>query len=150
MKWGHPTLHQIELRLGTLSELFNSMDPPPLHHRYLDRDAVETLVNRALVFPQASHSRIIVHIAQMPKDDPTALVSEAMRNDFDDRSTLASPWPPLAHRTVDAAARAGTNSRDRASREGSRWSAVLTACPREARWLAAVAASRPVPGTSAG
>ncbi len=89
MTRGHPTVHQIELRIGALCELFNSMDPTPFHHRDLDRDAVEFLESWALEFPQASHFRIIVHIERMPKGDPTVLVSEAMRNYFDYRSTLA-------------------------------------------------------------
>ena len=39
----HPPVHQIELRIVKLSELFNSMDPTPFHHRDLDADAEEFL-----------------------------------------------------------------------------------------------------------
>ncbi len=85
----HAPVHQIELRITALSELFNSMDPTPFHHRDLDRDAVEFLESWALEFPPASHFRIIVHIEKMPPDDPTPLVSEAMRNYFDYKSVLA-------------------------------------------------------------
>ena len=35
MKRSHPTVHQIELRVSELSELFNSMDPTPFLHRDL-------------------------------------------------------------------------------------------------------------------
>ena len=89
MKSSHAPVHQIELRIASLSELFNSMDPTPFHHRDLDRDAVEFLENWALEFPPTSHFRIIVHTENMPPDDPTPLVSEAMRNYFDDKSVLA-------------------------------------------------------------
>lgn len=89
MKPGHPPVHQLELRIAALSELFNSMAPTPFHHRDLDRDAVEFLESWALEFPPASHFRIIVHVETMPPEDPTPLVSEAMRNDFDDKSVLA-------------------------------------------------------------
>jgi hypothetical protein len=89
MKPRHPTTHQIELRLVTLSQLFNSMDPTPFHHRDLDRDAVEFLESWALEFPQGSHFRIIVHIEKMPPDDPASLVTEAMHNYFEYESTLA-------------------------------------------------------------
>ena len=89
MKSSPAPVHQIELRIVALSELFNSMDPTPFHHRDLDRDAVEFLESWALEFPPASHFRIIVHIEKMPPDDPTSLVSEAMRNYFDYKSVLA-------------------------------------------------------------
>lgn len=89
MKSSHAPVHQIELRIVALSELFNSMDPTPFHHRDLDRDAVEFLESWALEFPPASHFRIIVHIEKMPPEDPTPLVSEAMRNYFDFKSVLA-------------------------------------------------------------
>lgn len=89
MKKRHPTVHQIELRIGQLSELFNSMDPTPFHHRDLDRDAEEFLESWALEYPQDSHFRILVHIEQMPPDDPAPLVAEAIRNYFDYKSMLA-------------------------------------------------------------
>jgi hypothetical protein len=43
MNPSHPPVHQIDLRIAALSELFNSMDPTPFHHRDLDRDAVAFL-----------------------------------------------------------------------------------------------------------
>ncbi len=89
MKPRHPTVHQIELRIVELSELFNSMDPTPFHHRDLDRDAVEFLESWALEFPPASHFRIVVHIEKMPPHDPAPLVAAAIRNYFDYKSTLA-------------------------------------------------------------
>ncbi len=61
----NPPVHQIELLIVKLSELSNSMDPTPFHHRNLDADAEEFLENWALEFPQNSHFRIIVHIEQM-------------------------------------------------------------------------------------
>ncbi len=85
----HPPVHQIELRVGRIAELFNSLDPTPFHHRDLDRDAEAFLENWALEFPQGSHFRILVHIEQMPPDDPAPMVSEAIRNYFDDKSLLA-------------------------------------------------------------
>lgn len=75
-------IHRIELRLSELSQLFNSMDPTPFHHRDLDHDAEEFIETWALEFPQGSHFHITVHLAQMPPEDPTALVTEAIRNYF--------------------------------------------------------------------
>ena len=89
MKKNSP-VHQIELRIAKLSELFNSMDPTPFHHRNLDADAEDFLENWALEFPQNSHFRIIVHIEQMPQDDPTPVVTEAIHNYFEYKSTRSN------------------------------------------------------------
>ena len=75
----HAPVHQIELRVAKLAELFNSMDP----------DAEEFLETWALEFPQNSHFRIVVHIEQMPVDNPTALVAEAIHNYFEYKSVRA-------------------------------------------------------------
>jgi len=85
----HPPVHQIELRVVELPELFNSMDPTPFHHRDLDTDAEKFLESWALEFPQDSHFRIIVHIEKMPPEDPAPLVAEAIHNHFEYKSALA-------------------------------------------------------------
>ena len=88
MPKNHGPVHQIELRVSELSQLFNSMDPTPFHHRDLDPDAEEFLESWALEFPQDSHFRIVVHIQNMPPDDPTPVVAEAIHNYFDYKSLL--------------------------------------------------------------
>jgi len=75
-------VHQIELKISKLSELFNSMDPTPFHHCDLDRDAQEYLESWAMAFSHKSHFRIILHIEQMPETDPSAVVVEAIHNFF--------------------------------------------------------------------
>ncbi|MDO9194910.1 hypothetical protein [Rhodoferax sp.] len=89
MKKSHPPIHQIEIRLAELSQLFNSMDPTPFHHRDLDTEAERFLESWALEFPQDSHFRIIVHIEEMPQEDPAALVATAIHNHFEYKSLLA-------------------------------------------------------------
>jgi hypothetical protein len=84
----HAPVHQIELRISELSVLFNSLDPTPFRHRDLDKEAQEFLESWALEFPQDSRFRIIVHIAQWPPEDPTALVADAIHNFFDYKSVL--------------------------------------------------------------
>ncbi len=79
-------VHQIELRVVKLAELFNSMDPTPFHHRNLDTNAEEFLETWALEFPQDSQFRIVVHIEQMPTDNPTSLVAQAIHNYFEYKS----------------------------------------------------------------
>jgi len=85
----HPQVHQIELRIVELAQLFNSMDPTPFHHRDLDRDVEEFLETWALEFAQGSRFRIVVHIEKMPPQDPAPLVAEAIRNYFDYKALLA-------------------------------------------------------------
>jgi hypothetical protein len=58
------------------------MDPTPFHHRNLDIGAEEFLESWALEFSQNSHFQIIIHIEQMPVDDPNALIAEAIHNYF--------------------------------------------------------------------
>lgn len=82
----HPPIHQIELRIIELSELFNSMDPTPFHHRNLDPDAEDFLESWALGFAQDSHFKIIVHIEKMPQENPSSLVAEAIHNYFEYKS----------------------------------------------------------------
>jgi hypothetical protein len=89
VKKTHPPVHQIELRLVKLAELFNSMDPTPFHHRDLDTDAEEFLESWAMEFPQNSLFRIIVHIQQMPPEDPAPLVTQAIHNYFEYRSVMS-------------------------------------------------------------
>lgn len=59
MKSSHPPIHQIELRIDRLSELFNSMDRDPVPHSELDRAAQEILESWAEEFPANSRCRII-------------------------------------------------------------------------------------------
>ena len=88
MKKSHPPLHQIEVRIAKLAELFNSMDPTPFHHRDLDPAAEEFLESWAMEFPRDSHFRIVVHIEDMPAEDPTPVVAEAIHNYFEYKSML--------------------------------------------------------------
>lgn len=89
MKTSHAATHQIEMRIAELSQLFNSMDPTPFHHRDLDTNAERFLESWALEFSQDSHFRIIVHIEKMPQEDPAPLVAEAIHNHFEYKSVLA-------------------------------------------------------------
>jgi hypothetical protein len=89
VKKSHPPIHQIELRIVKLAELFNSMDPTPFHHRDLDRDAEEFLESWAMEFPQNCHFRVIVHIEETPPEDPLPLVTDAIQNFFEYKAILS-------------------------------------------------------------
>ena len=75
-------VHQISLRVVKLSELFNSMDPTPFQNRDLDPDAHEFIESWAVAYPSTSHFRIHIHIVEMPAEDPTAMVVDAIHNYF--------------------------------------------------------------------
>lgn len=81
--------HRIELRLREIGELFNSMDPSPFYHRDLDRDAEDFLESWALDFPQNSRFEIVIHLENMPAQDPSSAISEAIANYFAYKSTVA-------------------------------------------------------------
>ena len=84
-----PPIHRIELRLREVSQLFNSMDPTPFHHKDLDLDAEEFIESWALEFAPDSRFQITVHLQQMHAEgDPGALVTEAIHNFFDYKAEL--------------------------------------------------------------
>jgi hypothetical protein len=88
MKRKRLPIHQIELRIGSLPELFNSMDPTPFHRRDLDAAAEEFIESWALEFPQNSHFRIMVHIEQAPPEDASRVVAAAIHNYFNYKAEL--------------------------------------------------------------
>jgi len=88
MKRKRPPIHQIELRIGSLPELFNSMDPTPFHRRDLDAAAEEFIESWALEYPQNSRFRIMVHIEQATSEDSSRLVGTAIHNYFNYKAEL--------------------------------------------------------------
>lgn len=75
-------VHQISLRVVKLSELFNSMDPTPFQNRDLDPEAHEFIESWAVAYPSTSHFKIHIHIVEMPAEDPTVTVVNAIHNYF--------------------------------------------------------------------
>lgn len=75
--------HLIEIRIRELTQLFNSMDPTPFHHKDLDPDAEEFIVSWALEHPRDARFEILIHVEQNPlADDAAAVAGEAIRNYF--------------------------------------------------------------------
>ena len=64
------------------------MDPTPFHHKDLDHDAEEFIESWALEIPNAKRFRITVHLAKMPQDDATELVTQAIGNYYADKAGL--------------------------------------------------------------
>jgi hypothetical protein len=86
---GGRTLHQIQLQLRELPQLFNSMDATPFHHRDLDRDAEEFIESWALEFPARGDFAITILLENFPAEDPTAIAAEAIHNYFNYKEELA-------------------------------------------------------------
>jgi hypothetical protein len=53
---------KIEINLGRLAQLFNSLDPSPFHERDLDRDAEEYIIGSAEGIPRQRRLRLVVHL----------------------------------------------------------------------------------------
>jgi hypothetical protein len=82
--------HRIEVRIQELSQLFNSMDPTPFHHKDLDPDAEEFIISWAQEHPRDAELEILIHVAGgNPPVDAEALVGEALHNYFDYRAEHA-------------------------------------------------------------
>lgn len=78
--------HRIEIRIQELSQLFNSMDPTPFHHKDLDPDAEEFLVSWAQEHPHEAELEILIHLAGKAPADSEAVVREALGNYFSYRA----------------------------------------------------------------
>ena len=86
---GEPAPHQIELSLGDISQLFNTMDPSPFHEKDLDHDAEEFIVSWATEFPVHEPIALVVHLTELPKEQsPQSLVEQAVHHYFAYRTRL--------------------------------------------------------------
>jgi hypothetical protein len=57
----------IELRLRSIAQLFNSMDPSPFFDRDLDSDAEEFIVSWSRELPQNRELELLIHLSDTPK-----------------------------------------------------------------------------------
>jgi hypothetical protein len=79
----------IELRLSSVGQLFNTMDPSPFHERDLDHDAEEFILSWAREHEKDSDLRIRVVLRQ-PEDPAAArLVRESIQHYFGYRARIA-------------------------------------------------------------
>jgi hypothetical protein len=73
----------IEISLGKLQQLFNSLDPSPFHDRDLDHDAEQYIVGRAEEVPLHRSINLVIHLPkdQLASADPPSL-ERAIQNYF--------------------------------------------------------------------
>jgi len=84
-----PAPQQIELKLQSLQQMFNSMDPSPFHRRDLDHDAEEFIVSWMMEHPLRSRVELVVHVEEPPAEpDGAALLRDAIHNYFEYRADL--------------------------------------------------------------
>lgn len=84
----HPT-HTLALRVRTVQQLFNSLDPTPFLNKDLDRACEAYIENWALSLPHASHLHLTVHLEDV--DDAAEageLLAEAIHNYYGYKSGL--------------------------------------------------------------
>lgn len=88
----------IQVRVGELRQLFNSMDPSPFRERDLDPDCEEFILSWAREFPPDKPLRIEIHVErEYPSSEVLAQVEPAVRHHFErDASLQALKYRRLA------------------------------------------------------
>jgi hypothetical protein len=80
----------IQLRLRTLDQLFNMLDPAPFHEKDLDHDAEEFIVSWAEELQGAAALELVVYLAMIPEQPhPEETLRQAMANYFTYRAEMA-------------------------------------------------------------
>jgi len=83
----HPA-HKIELNLREVGQLFNTMDPAPFPERDLDSDAEEFILSWVGEFPLNEPVAIVVHLAELPAENPQPAVEQGVHHYFAYRARL--------------------------------------------------------------
>lgn len=80
----------IEVKVQSLHQLFNSMDPSPFHERDLDHDAEEFIVSWAQEHHRSAPLKLLVHLGQVPQTgDATKIVTESIHHYFEYKAALS-------------------------------------------------------------
>jgi len=79
---------RIDLKLGEINQLFNSMDPSPFNDKDLDHDAEEFIVSWAHEYPPDEPIMLRIYLEQWPAEDPRELIPEAIHNYFSYRAKI--------------------------------------------------------------
>lgn len=80
----------IEVNVGEIHQLFNSMDPSPFHERDLDHDAEQFIVSWAQEFPAHAPLKLLVHLGKSPDStrEPQTMIAESVRHYFAYRADM--------------------------------------------------------------
>jgi hypothetical protein len=81
----------IELKLSSVMQLFNSLDPSPFHEKDLDDDAAEYILGTARDFPLKTPMRLSIYLpAASIGKDTAETVTHAIHNFFDYRELVTA------------------------------------------------------------
>lgn len=72
----------IELKVRTISALFNSLDPAPFREKDLDAAAEAFIVGWAEEYPTGTPLRLRIHVQEAPAEEATPMVRDAVHNYF--------------------------------------------------------------------
>ena len=80
----------IELRLSSIHQLFNSIDPAPFHEKDLDPDAEDYIIGAVRELPPHTPVKIVLHLpAAELASEPAQGLEIAVRNYFSYRLSIA-------------------------------------------------------------
>ncbi|MBM4073084.1 MAG: hypothetical protein FJ271_29790 [Planctomycetes bacterium] len=77
----------IEIRLATVDQLFNSLDPSPFHEKELDREAEEYIVGSVDEAPLQTPLALVIRLPAGPQLARAESVQDAIHNHFSYRVT---------------------------------------------------------------
>jgi hypothetical protein len=83
-----PAVNTIDVRVESVTNLFNSIDPSPFHRKDLDQDAEDFIVSWAREFPRGEPLRLVLHLDEMPTEAECRGVVEAVHNYFAYRADI--------------------------------------------------------------
>jgi hypothetical protein len=81
--------HEMAVRLDSLKQFFNSMDPSPFYEKDLDPDAEHYIVSWAEEFPLVEPVSLVLHVDVPDASEATTMVEEAVHNHFRNLARLA-------------------------------------------------------------
>jgi hypothetical protein len=80
----------IAIRVGTLNQLFNAIDPAPFRERDLDPNAEDFIVDWAREIPSTAPLALVVHLdRQAGRPDEAAMLSESIHAFFAQRAEVS-------------------------------------------------------------
>lgn len=83
-----PRRHAVEVRLDSLRQFFNSMDPSPFYEKDLDPDAEQFIVSWAEEFPLADHVSLVLHVDVPEPVAEEPRVEQAVHSHFHNQARL--------------------------------------------------------------
>jgi hypothetical protein len=79
----------IEMKLSSVSQLFNSFDPAPFHEKELDSNAEDYIVEAVNDFPLKTRFRIVIYLPDGDKDKKQALdIPKAVKGHFEYKALM--------------------------------------------------------------